>query len=201
MIIYGWKSSHIRTSKQPNLTCPSCQEKGGIISSIYGRYIHVFWIPLIPLGKTGGTQCNACGKTYKAKEMPEDIKREYKDFKSNTSMPIWHLSGMVIIALIVGFSMISKKVEAKNELEYISNPLAGDVYEYETDVNNYTTLKVVEVANDSIYFLYNNYAFSTKSGINKIDADSCYDQEIYVMANNKLKEMFDDGTIYDINRK
>ncbi|TLX72800.1 hypothetical protein E9993_16800 [Labilibacter sediminis] len=201
MIIYGWKSSHIRTTKQPHLTCPDCQEKGGIISSIYGRYVHIFWIPLIPLGKTGGTQCNACGKTFKAKEMPEDIKREYKEFKSNTAMPVWHLSGMVIIALIVGFAMISEKLEAQDELEYINNPLAGDVYEYEAGTNEFSTLKVIEVNEDSVFFVNNNYAFSTKSGIEKIDVDSCYDKDIYVMSKLELKGMFDDGTIFDINRK
>lgn len=201
MIIYGWRSSHLKTAQSNSISCPNCGEKGGIISSVYGRYVHIFWIPMIPLGKTGGSQCSKCNRSFKPKEMTEDLKRDYKSIKSEASMPVWHLSGMIIIALIVGFVMTTGKVDAKNELEYISNPMAGDVYEYEADVKNYTTLKVIEVKEDSIYFLNNNYALTKKIGIGKIDVDSCYNPEVYSMSKVQLKKLYDLGTIYDVNRK
>ncbi len=201
MVIYGWNSSHIKTIQSPNTTCPNCGEKGGLIISFHGKYFHFFWIPTFSLGKRSAAQCTKCNKIYDSKNLPEDLVRDYKDAKSEAKVPIWHFSGLFLITLLIGFITYSSKAEAKKELEYINNPLVGDVYEYEEAPNNFTTIKVVEVTNDSIYFLQNNYAFTTKNGIEEIQADSCYNSEVYNIARTDIKKMFEDGTIFDINRK
>jgi len=201
MIIFGWRSTHIKTDQLNNTTCPNCNKKGGIICSIYGRYIHIFWIPLFPIGKKGATQCSKCNRSISPREMTEDFKRDYKNFKSEARRPIWHLLGIIIITIIVAFFTFLITTNTNREVEYIANPVVGDVYRCNTDVKKYTTLKVTDVKEDSIYFLKNNYSFSTRIGIEKIDLDSCYNAEVSVMSKAVLKKLYDLGTIYNVNRK
>ncbi|MCT4591477.1 MAG: zinc ribbon domain-containing protein [Carboxylicivirga sp.] len=201
MIIYGWRASHIKSEANNRIICPSCGETGTIVNSVFGRYVHIFWIPVIPIGKTGGAQCTHCQKTFSKKEMNDDMKRAYKTMKGDTRIPFWHFSGIFVIGLIIGLVSFSNNAEAKAEKEYIEAPLAGDVYEYENGPSRYSTIKVLEVSEDSIYFLQNNYDFTSKSGIEEIDVDSCYADDIYMMSRSELLDLYTEGTIFDINRK
>ncbi len=201
MVIYGWRTSHIKTEGNKQITCPQCGEKGGIFNSVYGRYVHIFWIPTLSIGKTGAAQCAHCKKVYQPKEMNDELKRSYKTIKSDTRIPFWHFSGVAVIAIIIALFTINDKAEAKNELEYLDDPMIGDVYEYKADKNEFSTLKVIEVDEDSVYFVYNNYNYSQKSGIEAIDVDSCYSNDAYMVSREELKAMYNDGTIYDVNRK
>ncbi len=200
MVIYGWQSTHIKTIQSNNVTCPSCGEKGGIINSFYGKYIHIFWIPTISIGRTGACQCTKCSDVFKPKKMPEEMKREYSIAKSEAKIPLWHFSGAGVILLLILFFSISNNAEAKYNAEYIANPLAGDVYEYEDSPNNFSTIKVIEVREDSLVFVHSNYAFTTKRGIETIDVDSCYSDTLYIMSKNELSEMYDSGSIFDVKR-
>ncbi len=201
MVIYGWRSSHIKTTENKQVICPHCNNQGGLSNSVYGRYVHIFWIPTIPIGKTGGAVCSHCQKAYKPKEMSEDMKRAYKNTKQESKTPLWHFSGIAIVGLIILFFSISDKIDAQEDLTAIDSPISGDVYKYESDANRYSTLKVVEVDEDSVYFRYNNYDYTQKVGIEEIDVDTCYTQDIYMMSRDELKNMYENGTIYDVSRK
>ncbi|WP_439185538.1 hypothetical protein [Carboxylicivirga taeanensis] len=200
MVIYGWKSSPIKTEGNTQLSCPHCSEKGQIVNSIFGRYVHIFWIPVFSIGKTGAAQCMHCKKTFVPKEMDNDMKRAYKTMKSDTKIPFWHFSGLAIIAIIIALASYSGSVNAQNEQVYIDSPQAGDVYEYKNGPKRYSTMKVVEVSEDSVYFRYNNYDYTKRSGIEEIDVDTCYTEDIYMLSREEIKSMYTDGTIYDINR-
>lgn len=200
MVIYGWRTSHIKSEANTQVTCPSCGEQGQLVNSVFGRYVHIFWIPVFSIGKTGAAQCLHCKKAFAPKEMNDDMKRVYKTLKSDTKVPLWHFSGLAIIAIIIALVSYSDKAEAQNEQKYIDAPMAGDVYEYENGPGRYSTMKVVEVSNDSIYFRYNNYDFTKRRGIEKIDVDSCYTEDIYMLSREELANLYTDGTIYDINR-
>jgi len=182
MIISGWRSSHIKSEQNSMVSCPHCNEKGGIVSSVYARYVHVFWIPFIPIGKSGGAQCMQCNTTFKPKEMNEELKRAYKRTKSESKRPIWHFLGLIIILLLTLFVLFAGQADSKKELNYINTPLQGDVYKYKTELRHYSTLKVVEVQADSLYISYNNYEVSKRSRVYEINVDSCYASDVYVVS-------------------
>ncbi|MCG8306942.1 MAG: zinc ribbon domain-containing protein [Cytophagales bacterium] len=201
MIIYGWRSAHVRTTQSKTATCPHCGTRGSIITSIFSRYAHIFWIPLFPFGKTGASQCQHCHNAMKVNEMPEEIKREYRDLKSEARTPIWQFSGLVLIVMFVTWMNFTNKENEKTELEYISSPLKGDIYEYETESSNYSTLKVVEVTDDSIFVAPNEYETTKMAGVYEIDEDANYPDVQYGLSRAEVKNMYDDGVIYDVKRK
>ena len=59
----------------------------------------------------------------------------------------------------------------KKELEFVANPVVGDVYKYKTEKQNYSTLKVTSVTADSVFVSPNEYETDKMSGIYKIDKD------------------------------
>ena len=50
MIVWGWSTKEIGT-KETNGTCPSCSSPNLVVVGLQ-RVFDIFWIPIIPLGKS-----------------------------------------------------------------------------------------------------------------------------------------------------
>lgn len=200
MIIYGSKAVHLKTAQSKTATCPSCGTQGSLTISVFRKHAHVFWIPLFPIGKKGVSQCQHCKNVLETKEMPEPTKREYENLKNETKGPIWQFAGLGVIAILIAWGSYASGEDKKLELEYIKSPQIGDIYEYKIETGSYSTLKVVSVTNDSVFVSPNEYEISRMSKIYKIDKPENYSGVSYGFLNSKIKEMYDSGEIFDINR-
>ncbi|MGB3182247.1 MAG: hypothetical protein WBB45_12705 [Cyclobacteriaceae bacterium] len=92
MLIYGSKATHLKSAQSKTATCDSCGTKGNVNMSVFSRHAHVFWIPVFPIGKTGASQCGHCKHTLTTREMPDDMKSEYKNLSADTSVPFWKMT-------------------------------------------------------------------------------------------------------------
>ena len=205
MIIYGAKAVHLKTVKSTNGICPNCNTKRELSISIFRKHAHVFWMPLFPLWKKGISECNHCKKVMKFKEMPESVKLEYQNLKANTKGPIWQFSGLaLILVLTYGLTVMSKlgsESYQKKKLELFNSPMKGDIYEYVIKTGKYTTIKIVEVSIDSIYFSPNNYESNSIIKLHKINKVENYSDKIYSISKEKVKEMYTSGEIIGVKRK
>ncbi len=200
MVIYGWRSAHLRSTKSQTATCPSCATKGSTTISVFSRHAHIFWIPLFPFGKTGTTQCEHCKFAMKKKEMPEDIKNEYNNLKMDVKPPIWQFAGLVLFSFLVVWIIYTDREGKKMDQEYLAAPAIGDIYEYKTESGAYSTLKVMQVTSDSVMVSPNDYEIKKKSRIYKIDKKENYPEYSYGISKGDLKKMYDQKEIFDINR-
>jgi len=179
MIVYGYRSTHLRSALLQNTKCPNCETKNQMTASVYGRHVHIFWIPLFPAGKTSVFECQHCHKGFKKKELNEDGKLAFKNFKSSVKTPLWKYSGLLIIGLLIALGVYSSKQKDSKTAEYIANPALNDVYTFKTNQNYYSTFKIIQVFKDSIYVNYNNLETSKLSGIRKIDKAKNYNDSLY----------------------
>ncbi len=201
MIIYGWKSAHLKTNQPQSLVCPSCETKGSTLVSAYSKHAHIFWIPLFPFGKTGASQCQHCQVAFDKKEMPETVRAEYDQLNSEVSTPIWQFAGLAIIAVLIGVGVISSNASDQENLDLIAAPLVDDVYEYKTEDKNYSTMKVIEVLEDSIYVKYNDYVISKKSAVHEIDIEENYNDSVYYgFPKEVILSKYESNEIYDVER-
>lgn len=200
MIVYGTKAVHLKTENLKSISCPSCGTQGSLVLSIFRRHAHVFWIPLFPIGKTGVTQCQHCKHVLERKEMPENIKNDYYRIANESKGPIWQFAGLGLIAALFVFGAYSSKEESKREQEYLADPMQGDIYEYKTETGSYSSLKVIEVTEDSIFVSPNDYEISKMSQVYKIDKPENYADFYYGLSREEVNEMYSSGEIYDINR-
>ncbi len=82
---------------------------------VFQKYVHLFWIPFILIGKTAVSQCSHCKLVLKLKEMTPALKVIYEQAKSKNKMPIWTYSGLLLLALAITIGVIdNSKKDAKN---------------------------------------------------------------------------------------
>lgn len=200
MVIFGSGSAHVKTESARNVTCENCNNQNTISFSLYRKHAHIFWIPVFPLYKTGASQCSHCQQVLKQKEMPERLKKEYINFKSDAKGPIWQYSGLILIVCLIAFGIYSSGKDKENTTKYLSEPTIGDVYEYRIEPGSYSTMKVMRVGSDSLFMSFNDYEISKSSRIYKIDKDENYPDEIYGVSRLELLDMKAEGDIMEINR-
>mgnify|MGYP006875434317 CR=1 FL=1 len=139
MIIIGHRKIEYGKSQPNHLVCPNCLEKGTSQIRIFSRHIQLFWVPTLPIGKTGTATCTFCECKLKMKKMPHDFKLEYYNLKADKRPPLWQFSGMVIL-LLLGYLIWDRGVvDEKNEKEYLKNPQVSDLYRYRNAAGEHTS--------------------------------------------------------------
>ncbi|WP_350288413.1 hypothetical protein [uncultured Croceitalea sp.] len=201
MIIFGHRSTHLKSAQLRNVKCPNCETQDQMTASVYGRHVHIFWIPIFPAGKTGVFECQHCHKGFKKKGLGEDGKLAYKNFKSTVKTPLWKYSGLAIIALLICWGFYASKQKDNRVAELVKQPAMFDKYTFKTETGYFSTFKVVEVFQDSMYINYNNYETDRRTGVDDIDLKKNYSDEIYVLTNKDILSMHNRGDIEDIERK
>ncbi|MEP6675942.1 MAG: zinc-ribbon domain-containing protein [Ferruginibacter sp.] len=202
MIVYGIKAKELL--KETLLDkCPNCGTQNSVDLYIFQRYFHIFWLPVIPVGKTAVSQCSNCKQTLKLKEMPEALKLSYDNVKTKTKTPVWMFSGLalILVIIIVGISEARMKDEKNSKL--ILSPQKGDIFEIKISSSRYTLYKVDEVSGDSVFVRINNYETNLSSGMDELKrkGDNEYSEDEMSISKSGLKKMLDDGEIMNVDRK
>jgi hypothetical protein len=204
MIFYGTRSSSIQNGVIRNVDCPHCQTNTQMNYSIFGKYAHIYWIPLFPIGKQQILECNHCKATYELKNLPENIKQKfYSEQKLNPAKtPITHFSLLIIIGICVAFGLYSDFKTDSESNDYAQNPKVGDVFFETTNSGKYSTSRVTKVTKDSVYVTLNNMEISQKSKLPKINIDSNFTTAKAAYSRKQIIDFYKDGkTIYEIRRK
>lgn len=202
MIIYGSRSSHLKSVQLTQEHCPNCGNPGTVILSTYARYAHIFWIPIFPLGRLSVSQCQHCKQALEAKQMPAQIRAHHERNLAETKLPIWHFSGLALFMVAITIGVFANKADQEQRAIFLKNPAAGDVYEFKTEGGNYTLFKLQSVTADSVIVTFNNYEVNKITGLTQIDKEENYsDSTLYAFSRAQISAMFEAGEILDINRK
>lgn len=201
MIFYGTRATKIKTGQINNVICPKCENQTSMNYGIYGKYAHLYWIPTIPIGKENIIECNTCKQTYNLKGLPPAIQSKFEFEKQGARIPVWYFSGVILIALIIGFISYSIGEDKVEDSEQVNDPQVHDVYSLKMDESGYySTMKVVEVTSDSVFVVYNDYEIDKRTGIYKIDKAKNYGENTDSFTKYEILLYFEDGTIFDVDR-
>lgn len=204
MIFYGARSSSIQNGVIKNVDCPHCQANVDMSYSIFGRYVHIYWIPLFPIGKQQILECKTCKASYELKNLPESIKQKfYAEQKLNPAKtPITHFSLLIIVGILVTCGFLYTLKTNSDSKGFAENPQIGDVFFETTDSGKYSTSRVTKVTADSVYVTLNDMEISQKSKISKINVDSNFTTNKAAYSRKQIIDFYKDGkTIYEIKRK
>lgn len=202
MIIYGYRSKEISRDMLPE-RCPQCGTPHSVHLMVYQKYAHVFWVPIFPLGKYVVSQCALCDSVLKEKNMPIEWHPVYEEMRSNARTPIWTFTGLAVISVVIGVSLVNENMKHKQSAKLILSPHQGDVFEIKMKNNHYTLFKIDEVGDDSVLLRINNYESNMKSGLSdiKMKGDTSFSEEQFAVARAELKNMFEKGEIVSIERQ
>lgn len=103
---------------------------------MFGKYLHVFWIPFFPIGKKIFSECTHCKKTIEKDEFPQDLKSKYEERKDSVKRPFYHWAGLILVGVlitvgIVGAAMVKDDARAqllKADIEKMTNEPGEDQF-------------------------------------------------------------------------
>jgi hypothetical protein len=154
MIIFGSRGSSLGSFKVPYSKCDYCEEGNSQEISVFGKYAHVFWIPLFPIGKTAFSECTHCKRTLERSEFTPDLERLYQENKKQAKRPWWHWLGLGFIGTLFLLGIVAdltteedprKAMLQADESLMVSNP------SMESDSISFKIKQIFDVfANDEI---------------------------------------------------
>jgi len=97
MIIYGYRASKIGELDVDGTTCSFCGQEEPQHVSIFGKYAHIFWIPLFPMGKKAIAECTHCKRTYEKSDFSSELRTKFLNQKKNIKRPLWHWFGLIAV--------------------------------------------------------------------------------------------------------
>jgi hypothetical protein len=200
MIIYGTGSTKVKEEAIFN-KCNSCGNINTTTAYVFAKYVDIFWIPIFPIGKYASTQCSHCKQVLQEKEMPPDLKQTVMPFKNISKTPLKAFSGLFVIALLIVGGGIMAAMAGKDTEQYAATPAVGDRYYYKEDDGSFSTMKIMELSSDSIFFFLNGYTIDKKSKTRTIDITKNYDTtEYYGYSKQEINNMLKDKTVFQIKR-
>ncbi len=119
MIIFGSRASNIGHYDIPNSKCDHCHQNNTQRISVFGKYFHIFWIPIFPFGKKAVSECTHCKKTIDQDDFSPELKSQYNNTKNLVKRPFWHWFGLSAFASLVALIMIvgnSGEKDARRDL-------------------------------------------------------------------------------------
>ena len=122
MIIYGSRSSHLRSISLENETCPHCGQQGSMVMSTFTRYAHIFWIPLFSVGRFSLSECKHCRQVMEVKQMPPQISAYHHRNLAETRLPLWQFTGLALVAVAIFFGIYANKVDKEEQAQFVANP-------------------------------------------------------------------------------
>jgi hypothetical protein len=106
MIIFGSQGSKIGSFDIPNSSCQHCGQESTQRISVFGKYAHVFWIPMFPIGKKAVAECTHCLRTIEDANFSPKLQQLYRNNHSKVKRPLWHWAGLGIIGSLFALIMI-----------------------------------------------------------------------------------------------
>jgi len=99
MILYGWREKKINVLPVQKHKCNHCNTENSLYIQVNRSYVHIFWIPFIPLAKKVYSICNHCKQSLTKNEMPPDLQTKSYQIKKGTKTPWWYFIGIFCIGL------------------------------------------------------------------------------------------------------
>lgn len=123
-MIYGTRGKFLGNFQVKDIPCPYCKEVENQNMSIFGRYAHVMWIPLFPIGKTPVAECTHCKRTYDSSEFSDKMHVIGRTLGERVKSPKWMWSGVFII---IGLALIGTIIEKTKTIDPRDELLNADM--------------------------------------------------------------------------
>ncbi|UOQ51958.1 zinc-ribbon domain-containing protein [Hymenobacter cellulosivorans] len=173
LFFFGLGQTRITTTALPSVTCTHCGTPDSLTATVFSRYFHFFWIPVIPIGKFSLTQCGHCKQVLEKKEMPAAYQAPVAAAQSQARLPITNYLALILLGIgvlfIIGVGLFSDKTSTpKSTAAAVSEddpaatedpsaiPAVGAVYSMPTDAGRYALIQITKTTADSIHFLVSN---------------------------------------------
>jgi len=107
LFFFGTGTSHITTMPLPGLVCAHCGNSDTITSTVTSRYVHIFWIPLLPMGKSSATVCHHCKQVLSSLyQMPTTYRESVQSIQKQARIPLTNYALSLFFGVGVAFIVV-----------------------------------------------------------------------------------------------
>jgi hypothetical protein len=162
LFFFGLGQTRITTTALPGVACIHCGTPGSVTATVFSRYFHFFWIPVIPLGKFSLTQCGHCKQVLDKKEMPAAYQAPVAAAQSQARLPVTNYLVLILLGIgvlfIIGVGLFSDKASTAKAAppatdDAAAMPSVGAVYSMPMGPGGqYSLMQVTRATADSVYF-------------------------------------------------
>jgi hypothetical protein len=205
MIIYGTSSKDLGTRKIQGAKCSNCEATEVYVNAI-SRYADVFWIPIFPYSKKYFSVCKNCEQVLEKKEMSQQLKDKLEMEKHHFKTPFYLFSGLIIIALLIGYGIYASSKHDADIAENVSHLEVNNVIVFMEKSKEYSFAKVSEIRNDTIIINYGQYSYEggysapSKSEFNskKSTVTDFYDEQLSFLLQSEIDSLYKMGELVEI---
>jgi hypothetical protein len=106
MLIYGSRATQIGNFIVDGSKCSHCGNEGTQRMTVFGKYGHIFWIPMFPIGKKAVSECTHCKKTIDDSEFDMNLRSFYNSTASAAKSPIWQWAGLLLVGGLIALGFL-----------------------------------------------------------------------------------------------
>jgi hypothetical protein len=213
-VLWGWRGKVIPGKMLSNQRCEHCGS-GSLRAHTVVNYVHMFWIPLFPVGKQIATECTHCKAVQKGKEVSKAIKEEAARQQAIAPIPKYLFVGTVALIAFAGFLYYNVQTQRARTADYVASPITGDcfVVNYEEvfgvseDDLRYGVMRVNFASSDSVAFAVGSWAYEYTSDAGSAVKDGDIDSPEYWVAGevmfgrDELVAMYDADLVQRVIRR
>ncbi len=126
-MVYGTRAKHLGSFQVRDIPCPYCEQTETQQMSFFGRYAHIMWIPLFPIGKTPVAECTHCKRTYRKAEFSERLRLIAGELGQRVKSPRWMWAGLMIIGAIFLVSAVISGIQDRLPKDPRAEMLQADI--------------------------------------------------------------------------
>ncbi len=157
LFLFGTGSTVTASEPLPNLTCQYCQTTGNLVVHVVARYVQVFFIPVLPLGKAATTVCGHCRQTLRPGEQPAAYLAPVAAVAARAKTPFWHYALLAVFGAGLAFAMLSAVVGRirNGPAPDPAVPVVGQRFKMKLDegeLGPYALAEIERVTADTVYY-------------------------------------------------
>lgn len=202
MLIFGHRAKFLKRVDSFTETCPNCGKTGNVEFSFYQDYFHIFWIPVIPIGKITYAVCNSCGQNWEPKNMPAVWSEAIRRLKEEIPTPWYSFIGLGIIAVVAVVGVVQTKLERKATEQFLQSPQVHDTYIMKEKAGYYH-LRLTDTKDGVFFFTSGAYTYMYQSDAEEANTNETrfFSTSTYALTQEDLEYLYQDKQIARILRK
>ncbi len=108
LFLFGKRSSQLVVESLPlDIACAYCGTRGSLTGVVFADYLHFFWIPVLPLGKSCVTVCGHCKQTLSGQfQMPPAYRPAVRELEKQAKTPFWHFGVLALLVAAFAIALI-----------------------------------------------------------------------------------------------
>jgi len=199
ILFYGVRSRKLAAAPVSG-DCQVCGNRACQEMNLMLRYVHVFWLPIFPIGKKAVITCQQCQSRTEKASFTELQLEQLNELRNTHRTPAQYYIGIIILTLLVLYGIWISNQRSQRNASWLQSPLPGDIYEIRMSADEYSLLKVHQRSGDTVLLQFSDLMSNKRTGLRKLYLNG-FKGDTTRLTLHQLKAMHDDGEIVDVKRE